>query len=165
MNFGWVCRIIGHRMFFTTGDITGPTHCSRCPHKEPARPIKWPPCPPIKPRVDRCPCCSRYLTSFHYDGCGWDIKPTYKNFFASEPVEVESTGNCICGEPLTSSECSCGWKTTIFSEEDLLKTRIQELEEAIRKAIPLETYWLNYGRSKKIADQKPLSTVLGVPDR
>lgn len=38
--------------------------------------------------------------------------------------------------------------------------RIKELETAIDYALPLETFWLNYGKASKVSDTKPLSSVL-----
>jgi len=35
-----LCRIFVHKMFFDTSNAAGPSHCSRCSHKEEG--IKWP---------------------------------------------------------------------------------------------------------------------------
>ncbi len=46
-----LCKIFGHRMYFDSWDVSGPSHCVRfkCDHKKEA--IKWsrPPMPKYKP--------------------------------------------------------------------------------------------------------------------
>lgn len=41
-----------------------------------------------------------------------------------------------------------------------LRDRVAGLEAAIKAALPLETFWLDYGRAKIAADAKPLSSVM-----
>lgn len=37
------------------------------------------------------------------------------------------------------------------------EARVEELETAIREALPLENFWLNYGLAGRVAGAKPLS--------
>jgi hypothetical protein len=53
-----LCKIFGHKMYFDTCDIGGPSTCKRCGHKEPA--IVWTriPMPEVKPPpfLENCRC-------------------------------------------------------------------------------------------------------------
>ena len=42
------------------------------------------------------------------------------------------------------------------------KYRIAQLENAIRQALPLETFWKDYGLAGEVAKAKPLSSILEV---
>ena len=57
-------------------------------------------------------------------------------------------------EQLTETNRSLG--------EELMKAkfRIAQLEDAIRAALPLETFWLDYSLAGKVSTLKPLSSVL-----
>jgi hypothetical protein len=35
-----ICKIFGHKLYFDTSNVAGPSTCKRCGHKEPA--IVWP---------------------------------------------------------------------------------------------------------------------------
>jgi len=56
----------------------------------------------------------------------------------------------------------CDEPCSIVDDRMRLRARVAELEGAIRRALPLETYWRDYEKEKQVADTFPLSSALNI---
>ena len=72
-----LCKIFGHRMYFDSHDVSGPSTCKRCGHKEAG--IDWGdrvPMPDVKPpKQEKCNSCTNRYNGTNgngYQPCGCD---------------------------------------------------------------------------------------------
>ena len=65
-----MCKALGHRMYFDTSDVGGPSTCRMCGRAEPA--VEWARgCPPMPPK--KCESCAEGFDGTKGDGyqpCG-----------------------------------------------------------------------------------------------